>query len=110
MEYSEIGKFLDGMVKAGEKHKIISMTEIPNLKMVSQVEELLHLSEKRRTLVYDLTINLQNAENLRQLAVPLLNSDKGNENQLEMYGLLYTQFLKAAKETIDKLRVEMKEK
>jgi len=81
----------------------ISTTEIPNFKMVTQIDVFLSLNDRLRKLIYDISLDLDCAENNRKLAIPLLNHiDRANE--LDMYGTIYLDCLRSAKRKLDNFR------
>jgi hypothetical protein len=82
----------------------ISMTETPNFRMVTQIEMFLNLNDTLRKSIYDISLDLESAENNRKLAIPLLNQEN-RTNELFMYGTIYTDYLKSALDKIDKLKM-----
>jgi hypothetical protein len=85
----------------------ISITEIPNFKMVMQIDIFLSLNYKLRKLIYDISLDLDCAENHRKLAIPLLNQmDRANE--LNIYAMISHDWLISAKGKMDNLKKELK--
>ncbi len=113
IELYKIDKLLSPLVMIDNKLQLpsgkiipfngISTTEIPNFKMVMQIDVFLSLNDKLRKLIYDVSLDLDSAENNRKLAISLLNqNDKGKE--LDMYGSIYLEYLRSAKEKIENLK------
>lgn len=87
--------------------KGISTDEIPNFKMTTQIDIFLSLKDILRTSTYDISTDLDSAENNRKRAFSLL--DQPNKiNELNLYGMLYLDFLKSAQSKIEKLKKEFK--
>ena len=82
----------------------ISMTETPNFRMVTQIDMFLNLNDTLRKSIYDISLDLESAENNRKLAIPLLNQEN-RINELFIYGTIYTDYLKSALDKIDKLKM-----
>ncbi|MGV8946119.1 MAG: hypothetical protein ACOH1N_06790 [Lutibacter sp.] len=82
----------------------ISMTETPSLRMVTQIDIFLSLNDSLRNSIYDISLDLESAENYRKLAIPLLKQES-RAKELDMYGTLYFDYLKSAKGKIDKLEM-----
>ena len=117
IELQNIDKFLIPFVKEDNNIQLpngelkpflgISITEILNFKMTNQLDIFLSLDDTLRSSIYDISFDLDSAENNRKLAIPLLNSpDKCN--QLDMYGTIYLGYLKSAKGKIEKLNNNLK--
>ncbi|RKR05916.1 hypothetical protein C8C83_5268 [Flavobacterium sp. 90] len=81
----------------------ISINEIPNFKMITQLDLLLNLKDYLRESIYSISIDLEFAEKHRILAIPLLN-EENRANELDVYGTIYLEYLKSAKEKIDELK------
>jgi hypothetical protein len=117
IELYKIDKFLSPLIKTDNKLQLpsgeiipfngISTTEIANFKMVMQIDVFLSLNDKLRKLIYDVSLDLDCAENNRKLAIPLLNQ-KDKANELDMYGSIYLEYLKSAKEKIENLKKNLK--
>lgn len=86
---------------------VISTDEIPSFKMTSQIDIFLSLKDKLRTNVYDITIDLESAENNRKRAYSLLNQPE-KINELNLYGKLYHDYLKCAQTKIEELKDNLK--
>lgn len=85
----------------------ISTDEIPNFKMTTQIDIFLSLKDILRTSTYDISTDLDSAENNRKRAFSLL--DQPNKiNELNLYGMLYLDYLKSAQSKIEKLKNEFK--
>lgn len=85
----------------------ISIDEILNFKLTNQLDVFLNLEDSLRSSVYDISFDLDRAESNRKLAIPLLNSpDKAQ--LLDIYGTIYLDYLKSAKDKIDKLNIKLK--
>lgn len=85
----------------------ISMDEIPNFVMTTQIDIFLSLKDTLRTSITDISIDLEGAENNRKRASLLLNQpDKIDE--LNLYGKFYLDYLKSAEIKIDNLKKQLK--
>lgn len=82
----------------------ISMTETPNFRMVTQIDMFLNLNDTLRKSIYDISLDLESAENIRKLAIPLLDQEN-RANELFMYGTIYTDYLISVLEKIEKLKM-----
>jgi len=80
----------------------ISISEIPNFKIIIQIDLLLSLEDYFRESIYSISVDLESAEKHRLLAIPLLNQ-LYEEKELYIYGAIYFDYLTSAKEKIDKL-------
>lgn len=85
----------------------ISTDEIPNFKMTTQIDIFLSLKDILRTSTYDISTDLDIAENNRKRAFSLLNQPN-KINELNLYGMLYLDYLKSAQSKIEKLKNEFK--
>jgi hypothetical protein len=85
----------------------ISTDEIPNFKMTTQIDIFLSLKDIFRTAVYDITTDLDSAENNRKHASSLLDQPK-RIKELNLYGMLYLDYLKSAQTKIDELKNKFK--
>lgn len=85
----------------------ISMTETPNFKMITQIDMFLSLNDNLRESIYDISLDLESAENNRKLAIPLLNQEN-KASELDMYGTIYIDYLRSALGKIDKLKIDLK--
>ncbi|MBF4515730.1 hypothetical protein IRZ71_05225 [Flavobacterium sp. ANB] len=83
----------------------ISTFEIPNFKMVIQIDVFLSLNKNLRQDVYDVSLDLEAAEDNRKVAISLLNL-KESANLLNFHASIYIEHLKVAKIKIDKLKNE----
>lgn len=104
IELLKISKLITPFVSHKEG---ISTDEIPNFKMTTQIDIFLNLNDKLRTNVYDITTDLENAENNRKRAYPLLNQPE-KINELNLYGMLYHDYLKCAQTKIEELTDKLK--
>lgn len=85
----------------------ISTDEIPNFKMTTQIDIFLNLKDVLRTSVIDISTDLDCAENNRKRAFSLL--DQPNRiKELNLYGMLYLDYIKSAQSKIEKLKNELK--
>jgi len=84
----------------------ISLTEIPNFKKTLEADILLSLNDSLRNSSYSLSTDLDNAEKFRKLALPLLGL-KERASELDMYGTIYLGYLRAARDKIDRLKIEL---
>jgi hypothetical protein len=91
----------------GAPINVISLDEILNFKMTNQLDVFLSLKDTLRSSVYLISFDLDRAESLRKLSIPLLNS-ADNATSLNMYATLYLEYLKSAKDKIDKLNIQLK--
>jgi hypothetical protein len=91
----------------GAPINVISLDEILNFKMTNQLDVFLSLKDTLRSTVYLISFDLDRAESLRKLSIPLLNS-ADNATSLNMYATLYLEYLKSAKDKIDKLNIQLK--
>lgn len=104
LEFPEIQKFLISYTTAYEMEFYgISNTPIPYFELISNPNEILYLDETKRVLVYKMNTNIKAAENLRLLAIPLINNPE-REVELNLYGKIYNDYLKAAKDDGEKLK------
>lgn len=104
IELFKISKLITSFVN---EKKIIPIDEIPNFKMTIQIDIFLSLDDKLRTNVYDITTDLESAENNRKRAYPLLNQPE-KINELDLYGMLYHDYLKVAQTKIEELKDKLK--
>lgn len=105
IELFKISKLITPFVNHKEG---ISIDEIPNFKMTTQIDIFLNLNDKLRTNVYDITTDLENAENNRKRSYSLLNQPE-KINELNLYGMLYHDYLKAAQTKIEELKDKLKQ-
>jgi len=85
----------------------ISIHEIPNFKMIMQLDLLLNLKDDFRESVYSISNDLESAEKNRLYAIPLLQQPN-RAIELDLYATIYLDYLISAKEKIEKLIEKLK--
>ena len=85
----------------------ISMDEIPNFVMSTQIDIFLSLKDTLRMSISEISIDLERAENNRKRALALLNQPN-RINECKLYTHLYLDFLKSAEMKINKMKVLLK--
>jgi len=85
----------------------ISIHEIPNFKMIMQLDLLLNLEDDFRQSVYSISNDLESAEKNRLYAIPLLQQHN-KTIELDLYATIYFDYLTSAKEKIEKLIEKLK--
>jgi hypothetical protein len=104
LEFPTIQNSLESFTKANELiHNLISNIPIQSFELISNLDELLNLRKSKRLLVYEMISMIRSAENLRLLAIPLLNNSL-RESELNLCGNIHNGYLKAAKEPGNKLK------
>jgi len=78
----------------------IAVTELPN---IGHRDEFDQLKIDTRGKIDEIILLLNEAEKHRKLAIPLLNQPENNK-LLNMYGTIYSEELRAAKDKIDSLK------